>query len=105
MYNVFWRHALFVQGQSFSVRIFDRSRSGCQVIRLGAGEDFRGPSGLAFPLPPRVSLSRARSFSRPPFPSACYAGYRNFCRYLFINSNTFAAPCCITTLLTGHSDS
>ena len=27
MYNAFWRHALFVRGQSFSVKIFDRSLS------------------------------------------------------------------------------
>ena len=60
MYNAFWRHALFVRGQSFSVKTFDRSRNGCQVIRLGAGNDFRGPSGQALPLPSRVSFSRAR---------------------------------------------
>ena len=35
MYNAFWQHALFVRGQSFSVKTFDRSRNGCQVIRLG----------------------------------------------------------------------
>ena len=55
----FWRHALFVRGQSFSVKNFDRSCNGCQVMRLGAGDDFRGPSGQALPLPSRVSLSRA----------------------------------------------
>ena len=53
-------HAFFVRGQSFSVKIFDRSPSGCQVIRLGAGDDFGGPSGQALPLPSRVvSPSRA----------------------------------------------
>ena len=31
MYHSFWRHALFVRGHSFSVKIFDRSRSGCQL--------------------------------------------------------------------------
>ena len=36
MYNAFWQHALFVRGQSFSVKTFDRSCNGCQVIRLGA---------------------------------------------------------------------
>ena len=36
MYNAFWRHALFVRGQSSSVKTFERSRNGCQVIRLGA---------------------------------------------------------------------
>ena len=51
MYNDFWRQALFMRGQSFFVKIFDRSRSGCKVIRLGAGDDFPGPSGQALPLP------------------------------------------------------
>ena len=36
---------LFVRGQSSSVKIFDRSRSGCQVIGLGTGNDFHGPLG------------------------------------------------------------
>ena len=49
-------------GQSFSVKIFDRSRSGCQVIRLVAGDDFCGPSGQAFPLPSSESLPLARRF-------------------------------------------
>ena len=56
---------MFVRLQSFSVKTFDRSRSGCQVIRLGAGNDFRGPSGQALPLPLRVSFSRARFFLCP----------------------------------------
>ena len=64
MCNAFWRHALFVRGQSFSVKIFDRLRSGCQVITLGAGDDFRGPSGQVLPLPLRFSLLRAGSFLR-----------------------------------------
>ena len=38
---------------------------GCQVIRLGAGNDFRRPSGQALPHPSRVSLARARSLFRP----------------------------------------
>ena len=59
MYNAFWRLALFVRGQSFSVKTFDRSRNGCQVIGEGAGNDFRGPSVQALSLPPRVSFSRA----------------------------------------------
>ena len=71
MYNAFWRHALFVQGQSFSVK----SRNGCRVIRLGAGNDFRGPSVQALPHPSYVTLSRARSLFRPLLPSASYAGY------------------------------
>ena len=63
MYNAFcWRHALFVRGQSFSVKTFDRSRNGCQVIRLKAGNDFRGPTGRRS-LTPRVSPSRAPVFS------------------------------------------
>ena len=77
MYNAFWRHALFVRGQSFSVKTFDRSRNGCQVIGEGAGNDFLGPSVQALPLPSRVSFSRARFFLCPLFPSACYAGYFN----------------------------
>ena len=62
MYNAFWRLALFVRGQSFSVKTFNRSRNGCQVIREGAGNDFRGPSVQALPLPSR-SPSRAPVFS------------------------------------------
>ena len=65
MNNASWLRDLFVRGQSFSVKIFDRSRSGWQVIRPGAGNDFHGPLGQALPLPSRVSLSRARSFLRP----------------------------------------
>ena len=75
MYNAFWRFALFVRGQSFSVKTFDRSRNGCQVIREGAGNVFRGPSVQALPLPSRVSFSRARFFLCPLLPSACYTGY------------------------------
>ena len=75
MYNAFWRLALFLRGQSFSVKTFDRSRNGCQVIREGAGNDFRGPSVQALPLPSRVSFSRARFFFCPLLASACYAGY------------------------------
>ena len=63
MYNAFWRHAFFVRGQSFSVKIFDRLRNGCQVIGEGAGNDFWGASVQALPLPSRVSFSRARFFS------------------------------------------
>ena len=61
MYNAFWRHAFFVRGQAFSVQTFDRSRHGRQVIRLGAGNDFRGrPCRRS--LSPRVSPSRAPVF-------------------------------------------
>ena len=56
MYNGFLLHALFVQGQLFSVKIFDRLCIACQVIRVGAGNDFRGPSRQALPLIPLVSL-------------------------------------------------
>ena len=66
------------RGQSFSVKTFDRSRNGCQVIGEGAGNDFRGPSVQALPLPSRVSFSRARFFLCPLLPSACHAGYRVF---------------------------
>ena len=64
MYNTFWPHAFLDRGHSFSVKIFDRSHSSCQVIRLGAADDFRGPSGQALLLPFHVSLSCARSFLR-----------------------------------------
>ena len=46
-------------------KTFDRSRNGCQVIRLGAGNDFCEPSGQALPLPSRVSFSCARFFLCP----------------------------------------
>ena len=62
MYNAFWRHALFVRGQSFFVKPFDRSLSGCQVIGLGAGTIFVGLPGRRS-LSPRVSPPRARVFS------------------------------------------
>ena len=77
MYNAFWRHGLFVRGQSFSVKIqFDSSRNCCQVIGEGAGNDFRGPSVQALPLFSRFSFSSAGFFYCPLLPSACYAGYR-----------------------------
>ena len=69
MYNTFWLHALFVQGQLFSVKICDRLRIGCQVIRLGVGDDFPGPSRQVLPLTLLVSLSCTRSFLRPLLPS------------------------------------
>ena len=75
MYNAFWRHALFVRGQSFSVKTFDSSRNSCQVIGKGAGNNFRGPSVQVLPLPLRVSFSGARFFLYSLLPSACYAGY------------------------------
>ena len=65
MYNAFWRLTLFVPGQSFSVKTFDRSRNGCQVIREGAGNDFRGPSVQALPLP-LACLLLARPFFLVP---------------------------------------
>ena len=74
MYSAFWWHALFVRGQSFSVKTFDRSCNCCQVIRLGLGNDFRGPFGQALPLPSHFFLSHARFFLCPLLPSACYAG-------------------------------
>ena len=76
MCKAFWRHGLFVRGQSFSVKTFDSSRNCCQVIGEGAGKDFRGPSVQALPLPPRFSFSSARFFLCLLLPSACYAGYR-----------------------------
>ena len=50
------------------------SCNGCQIIRLGVGDDFRGPSGQALPLPSRVSFLRTRFFLRLLLPSACYTG-------------------------------
>ena len=64
---------MYVSVQSFSVKIFDRSRSGYQVIRLRAGDAFCWPSGQAFPLPSSVFLSRVGSFLRPLLPSTYYA--------------------------------
>ena len=60
MYHAFWRHVFFVRGQSFSVKIFDRSRNGCQVTLLDWGREtiFVGLPGMrSFSL--RVSPSRA----------------------------------------------
>ena len=59
------RHALFLRGQSFSVKIFDRSCNGCQVIRLG-GETIFGDLPGRRSLSPRVRPSRARVFSCVP---------------------------------------
>ena len=74
--TLFGGNLCFVRGQLFSVKTFDRSRrNGCQVIGEGAGNDFRGPSVQALPLPSRVSFSRARFFLCLLLPSACYAGY------------------------------
>ena len=61
MYNAFWRHALFVQGQSFSVKTFDSSRNGCQVIGEG-WETIFGGLPCRRSLSPRVSPSRAPVF-------------------------------------------
>ena len=62
MYNAFWWHALFVRGQSFSVKTFDRSRNGCQVIGEGRETIFGGlPRRRS--LSPRVSASRAHVLS------------------------------------------
>ena len=71
MYSAFWRHALFVRGQSFSVKTFDRSGNCCQVIRLGPGDDFCGLSKQALPLPSRFFLSHACFFLCSLLPSAC----------------------------------
>ena len=62
MYNAFWRHTLFVRGQSFSVKTFDRSPNGCQVIRLGRETIFVGLPGRCS-LSSRVSSSLGRVFS------------------------------------------
>lgn len=52
-------NTLFVRGQSSSVKIFDRSRNGSQVIGLGTGNDFHGPLGQTLPLPSRAPSSLA----------------------------------------------
>ena len=70
MYHAFWWHALFVRDHSFSVKIFDRSRSGCQLdwgretIRAWA---FRAgaPSPLASPPSRALILSCAHYFKAP----------------------------------------
>ena len=73
MYSAFWRHALFVRGQSFSVKTFGRSRNGFQVIGEGVGNNFRGLPCIRS-LSPRFSFSRTHFFLRLLLPSACYAG-------------------------------
>ena len=69
---------MFVRGQSFSVKIFDRARSSRQVIgnrRGGGGDIFIGLSGRRF-LSPRVSPLRVfLSCAQLTHSSACYAGY------------------------------
>ena len=50
---------------------------GCQVIRLGTGNDFRRPSGQALPHPSRVSLARARSLFRPLLLIGVTSGKKN----------------------------
>ena len=59
------RHALFVRGQSVSVKICDRLRNGCHVIRLGGETIFGDLPGRRSPSP-RVCPSRARVFSCVP---------------------------------------
>ena len=59
-------NTLFVRGQSSSVKIFDRSRNGSQVIWIGDGKRFSWasradtPSSLARPV-----LSCANYFQAP----------------------------------------
>ena len=65
MYNTFWWHALFVRGQQFSVKTFDRSRNSYQEIRLGVENDFWG-------LPGRCSLTPHMSPSRAPILSCTH---------------------------------
>ena len=81
MYNAFWRHALFVRGQSFSVKTYHRSRNRCQVIEEGAGNDFRGPSVLACS---RLRDSGGKSFSEKQCEKRAGAGERQcLARVLF----------------------
>ena len=80
MNNAFWRHALFVRGQSFSVKTFDRSRNGYQVIGEGAGKIFGGlPLGRF--LFPRVSPSRTPVFSCAHYFQAPAAQARFFTKH------------------------
>ena len=60
----------------FSVKIFDRSCSSCQVIGLGWETVFMGLSGRRS-LSLCISLTCACSFLRPLPPSTCYTGYEN----------------------------
>ena len=62
MYNALTH---FVQGQSFSSKIFDRSHSGCQVIELGIGNVFHGSLGQVLPLPSCGSLLCTHSLLCP----------------------------------------
>ena len=55
MHMAFWRHALFVRGQLFLSKFLTDHAAAASI--LGAGDDFRGPSGQALPLSSRVSLS------------------------------------------------
>ena len=68
---------MFVRGRSgsFSVEIFDRSRSGYWIIGLGAGNDFHGPLGQALPLPSHVSLARPVLSCTHFFQAPVNAGY------------------------------
>ena len=65
MYNAFWRHGLFVRGQSFSVKTFHRSRNGCQVIGEGGGKRFSGAFRAGAPSP-LACLLLARPFFLVP---------------------------------------
>ena len=60
----------------FSVKIFDRSCSSCQVIGLGRETIFMGLSGRRS-LSLCISLTCACSFLCPLLPSTCYTGYEN----------------------------
>ena len=66
MHMAFWRHALFVRGQLFSVKIFDRSRSGCQYI--GGGRRFSWAFRAAAPsLPACLPLDPGLRFGIGPW--------------------------------------
>ena len=64
MYDAFWRHALFVRGQSFAVKFLTDHAEAAR--ELGWGRD--APSPLEC-----LPLVR-RSFLRPQLPSSCYTG-------------------------------
>ena len=64
MYHAFCWHALFVRDHSFSVKIFDRSRSGCQLD--WRRETIRAWAFRAGAPSPLASLPLARSFFLAP---------------------------------------
>ena len=84
MYNAFCRHALFVRGQSFSVKT-----NGCEVIGEGAETIFGGLPCRRY-LSPCVSPSRAPVFS--------FAHYFQAPATQAINFKVFFVYCCFRNI-------